>query len=344
MKLAIVTPNINTQLYLSRLITAHKKFEVIWSANNHLSALSLCEKEPPNILLLDIAIIDNDNNITKSIKAFRKIATLIVSNSSTDQYDAVFKALCAGVIDVINLPPAKSPFCCLAEIRLLNKLNTIGILSGYFDCNDVKQTDINVFRHRNIPANNLVAIGSSTGGPSALAEILSGLPEIFAAPIVIVQHVDELFVPGLVRWLNEKSKLPVVLAKAGDHLEAGKVYIACTSNHLVLNKEQQLSYCDEPIDVFYRPSVDVFFMSLAENSKHSITAILLTGMGSDGARGLLKLREKGAYTVAQDSFTSVVYGMPKVAVEMGAAIDVLPIGMIANAITDVINTEAATLS
>ena len=141
--------------------------------------------------------------------------------------------------------------------------------------------------------------------------------------------MDAAFAPGLAKWLNMKSVLPVELARGGDDLVPGRVLVAATNRHLVLSNEGKLAYSDNPADSIYRPSVDVFFESVARNWKQSVTAIILTGMGKDGAKGMLELHRKGAYTIAQDQFSSAVFGMPKAAIELGAATEVLPIHRIA---------------
>jgi two-component system response regulator WspF len=154
--------------------------------------------------------------------------------------------------------------------------------------------------------------------------------------------VDAAFATGLAKWLNVKSALPVKLIEDGDQPLPGKVLLAATNRHLVMSPDGYLKYSQDPTDTFYRPSVDVFFRSVAKNWPYSVTAILLTGMGKDGANGMLELRQKGACTIAQDEATSAVYGMPKAAVELGAATEILPIDRIADVLVSN-HTAGATL-
>jgi len=168
-----------------------------------------------------------------------------------------------------------------------------------------------------------VAIGSSTGGPKALATILSQLPASFGAPIAIVQHVDAQFSSGFVDWLRQQTVLPIRIAVAGDRLVQGTVLVAGTNDHLYLKPDLTLGYTKEPINYPYRPSVDVFFKSIAQHWTRKGTAVLLTGMGRDGAEGLSVLKLQGWHTIAQDKDSCVVYGMPKAAVELNAAVEVL---------------------
>jgi chemotaxis response regulator CheB len=180
----------------------------------------------------------------------------------------------------------------------------------------------------------LVALGASTGGPDALARVLAALPKPFPAAVVVVQHIAADFAANLATWLQGRSGLIVRLARDGDALRAGEVLLAGSNDHLVLRRDGKLGYTADPADYPYRPSVDVFFNSLATGWPKPGVAVLLTGMGSDGAMGLARLREAGWDTIAQDQATCVVYGMPKAAAELKAAGTVLPLPQIAAAIGD----------
>jgi two-component system response regulator WspF len=169
-----------------------------------------------------------------------------------------------------------------------------------------------------------VAIGASTGGPQALAQILSQLPPHFPAAVLVVQHVDEQFTPGLASWLRHSSSLPVCIAGDGEALHAAGVWIAGTSDNLTYDNGR-MAYTAPKKDAIHRPSIDALFMSLARPHRATRIGVLLTGMGRDGAAGLLALRKAGALTIAQDAATSVVYGMPKAAVEINGASEVMPL-------------------
>jgi two-component system response regulator WspF len=178
----------------------------------------------------------------------------------------------------------------------------------------------------------LVLIGASTGGPGALKEILKALPGDDSLSVIIVQHVDRSFTGGLASWLGEASRLPVELAVEGQAPAPGKALLADTNDHLILDSRRRLAYTPEPRDACFRPSVDVFFSSVAEHWPTPGVAVLLTGMGRDGAKGLLQLHSCGWHTIAQDSATCVVWGMPRAAAECGAAAEVLPLDQIGPAI------------
>ena len=160
-----------------------------------------------------------------------------------------------------------------------------------------------------------------------------GLPPALHAAITIVQHVDELFAPGLASWLAQKSSRDVRTIRANDRPDPSLVQIASTNGHLLLTPELTFTYTTEPVDYYYRPSVDVFFHTVASWWPVTAIGVLLTGMGADGAEGLLAMRRAGWHTIAQDQATSVVYGMPKAAAKIGAAVEILPLDQIAGAIT-----------
>ena len=185
----------------------------------------------------------------------------------------------------------------------------------------------------------LVLLGSSTGGPFALAEILSRITTPRKATIVIVQHVDAAFAPGLSEWLSQHAGRKVELIRDGMELTEGSVLLSGTDDHLVLEANHRLHYSLEPRGVTYRPSVDVFFKSVAAHWPQTGIAVLLTGMGRDGAEGLLQLRHLGWTTIAQDEATSVVWGMPRAAVELGAADQILPLPLIGRAITGYLSSQ-----
>jgi len=175
----------------------------------------------------------------------------------------------------------------------------------------------------------LVGIGASAGGPAAVATLLAGLPKDFPAAVVVIQHVDAHMAPGMADWLSQQSALPVRVANEGDRLTVGTVLLAATSDHLVLKSAERVGYSPDPREAVYRPSVDAFFQSVRQRWRGEVVGVLLTGMGRDGAAGLKALREQGRHTIAQDEQSSAVYGMPKAAAKIDAAVDILPLARIA---------------
>lgn len=153
-----------------------------------------------------------------------------------------------------------------------------------------------------------MAIGASAGGPASLAVLLKQLPASFNAAVVLVQHVDEVFAAGMAEWLASESKLPVRLARDGEPPIPGQILLAGTNNHIRLLRNGSLVYTAEPRSFVYRPSIDVFFESVANYWRGDAVGVLLTGMGRDGAQGLKQMRERGFLTIAQDQASCAVYG------------------------------------
>jgi two-component system response regulator WspF len=187
---------------------------------------------------------------------------------------------------------------------------------------------------------SLVCIGSSAGGPAALACLLAALPADFPAAVVIVQHVDAQFAQGLADWLGSQTRLPVRVAHEGETLQPGVVLLAGRDHHLVLLGPRRLGYVRAAADCACHPSVDIFFNSVAEHRTTKTIGVLLTGMGRDGANGLLALRERGFLTISQDQATSAVFGMPKAAADLKAAVEILALDKIAPRLVNVLMSTA----
>jgi two-component system response regulator WspF len=230
-----------------------------------------------------------------------------------------------GAIDAVDTPLLGSGDILAGAQPLLTKIASIARLIG----NETVGRGTGGRASSPGSSNSLVAIGASAGGPAALATLLQGLPRDFPAAVVIVQHVDARFAPGLADWLGKLSSLPVKLADEGDRPLPGEVLIAGRDDHLVFKSADRLGYTSQPSDHVYRPSVDVFLQSAAHRWSGPMVGVLLTGMGSDGAQGLKALRTEGHHTIAQDRATSAVYGMPKAAAAISAATDILPLDQIA---------------
>lgn len=171
----------------------------------------------------------------------------------------------------------------------------------------------------------LVVIGASAGGPAAVAMVLAALPADLRAAVVIVQHVGEQFMPAMVQWLDQQSPGRVALAPDGERPSRGRVSMAGGGGHLRLDADQRFVYTQEAREVAYQPSVDVFFESVSRFWTGPVIGVLLTGMGRDGAAGLKALRDRGHHTIAQDQASCVVYGMPKAAAALDAAVEILPL-------------------
>lgn len=323
MRIAIVNDLPAAVEAIGRLLLASGEHEIAWIANDRQGAVRNCGRDRPELLLMDLLHAG-----TEGIEATRQIMTqcpcaiLIVTANVTGNYAKVFEAMGAGALDAVNAPILQWPGSPKSSADLLAKIDFLGRLLGTRRPPSGSRPDTTRAEPAWRPM-RLIAIGSSAGGPAALARILNYLPGNLATPVVIVQHVDTQFAPGLANWLNDQSPLRVRLAQDGDELRAGTVFLAGRAEHLALAAHGRLSYCREPADCLYRPSIDFLFNSVSRHWHGEALGVLLTGMGRDGAQGLVGLRARGHHTIAQDRASSAVYGMPKAAAELRAAREVL---------------------
>lgn len=330
MRIAIVNDSPMAVEVLVRLLTRAAGHELAWTARDGPEAIAACRDDLPDLILMDL-VMPGPNGVetTRRIMAETPCPILIVTGSVDRNTSKIFDALGAGALDVVATPVlginghGEGGEALLGKIKIISRLVT-GRNPSPASIPALQVTGT-------VPAQNrLIAIGSSAGGPSALATVLSGLPKDFPAAIVIIQHVDTQFSALLSQWLNGQSALPVRIAGDGDYPEPGTVLLAGGNDHLIFSGPRRLCRTAQPESCCYRPSVDVFFESVARHWKGETAGVLLTGMGRDGAKGLKTLRDHGALTIAQDQATSTVYGMPKAAAEIGAAAEVLPIDQIAS--------------
>jgi two-component system response regulator WspF len=294
--------------------------------------------DTPDIILMDLIMpVMNGAEATRQIMRDSPCAILVVTATVEGNMQLVFEAMGHGALDAINTPVLGADGKLAGAAELEGKIDLISKLigkgrRGKQDAPALVALGDTIADNHDLPP--LIVIGSSTGGPAALLEIFKALPTVFPAAIVVVQHVDMEFSADLAAWLGRQCRLPVNVVKPGCPPKKGTILIAETNDHLIMTAGQKLVYCTEPKDVFYRPSVDVFFHSVAANWKARGAAIVLTGMGRDGAEGLLSLRKTGWRTIAQDKETSVMFGMPKAAAECGAAMKIMPIDRIAQELID----------
>ncbi|VAW87699.1 Chemotaxis response regulator protein-glutamate methylesterase CheB [hydrothermal vent metagenome] len=318
MRVAIVNDSLFAVDCLRKIVISGGH-NVAWIAHNGVEAVAACLIDRPDIILMDLYMPEmNGIEATRQIMSQAACPVLVVTSDVQQHAARTFEAMGQGALDAVNTPQLGLSGDLLGGQELLHKISIIRSLTQ----------DMNVSESANVvrdtkqfqpPAVPLIVIGASSGGPAVLATILSALPETLQAAIIIVQHVDERFADELALWLDEQSKLKVRIAVKGDAPVVGEVLIAKTNDHLVLNSESRISYCSNPVDKVYRPSVDVFFDSIHKHWSGNVIALMLTGMGADGAEGLLKLHSSGVTTLVQNKESCAVYGMPKAAVKLGAA-------------------------
>ena len=337
MRIGIVNDMLLAREALRRaVVAAPSAHEVAWLAGDGAEAVAMARADRPDLILMDLIMPGVDGvEATRRIMAEAPCPILVVTASVSGHQDRVFEAMGLGALDVVETPEMGPSGIVAGAAPLLAKIATISKLIGRSPRPAVASpAKLDAPSSERPAAWPLVVIGASTGGPAAVAEVLSGLPDNRDAGVVIVQHIDAAFARGLADWLGEQSGRRVELIEPGDRPLPGRVLLAATNDHVILDDLGRFRYVAEPIAAHFRPSVDVFFGSVADHWGDPGAAVVLTGMLRDGAAGLLTLRRLGWLTIAQDEATSVVFGMPRAAAEIGAASLVLPIGRIAQAIAE----------
>lgn len=337
MKIGLVSAHAGETATVRRILRTDQDYEIIWVAHTAAEAIERCRAQTPVILLLSIGGSNSGSvDAVRHIMAESPCAILLLAASIHGQAGPIFEALGAGAVDVVHLTDANGREAGDAVAHLTAKLALLRRLgSKRAPGAGARKTETTAGKK----PERLLVLGASAGGPSALATVLAGLPVDFPAPIAIVQHIDEQFASGMAEWLAQQCALPVKLAQNNERMETGVVYLAGGSDHLVLRDRYTFQYRAEPSNHAYRPSIDELFFSTARVWASDAVGVLLTGMGSDGAAGLRALRVAGALTITQDKDSSVVYGIPKAAARLNAAVMILPLTEIAKQIIAAVHTS-----
>jgi two-component system chemotaxis response regulator CheB len=349
-RVLVVEDSLTVRKHIIEVLSADPDLEVVGEAEDGKRAIELCQTLRPDIITLDMMLpVMSGVAVTEYVMAYCPTPILIVSASTNrGELYKTYDALSAGALDVLDKSTSNeddafwerklvSAVKIAARIKVIThirgKIGSMGRLPTY---------PSTCFESPNgLKPGRIIAIGGSTGGPAAIVEILRGLTADFPVPILLVIHISNPFGSAFAEWLDAQSPLPVRYARNGEPLpRLGQpgVVMAPPGQHLLVQHER-LSLTSGPERNSCRPSVDVLFESLAQELGDQTAACLLTGMGRDGAAGLLALRHAGALTLAQDQASSVVFGMPKEAIQIGAASRVVALTDIASALIAVAHTN-----
>jgi len=309
--------------------------DVVGTASNGVEAMALIPQLDPDVICTDFHMPMMDGlELTKQVMAHYPRPILVLSISAQPhQVRNIMNIFEAGALEVMAKPLLKSGG--ISQLNPHQLVEKIKILAG-----------VKVIGRRHKPLVNvppkpsakkeagmlakMIAIGSSTGGPQALARLFGNLPENFPIPIVCVQHISRGFLHGMVEWLDDASRLQIVVAEAGMVPHAGYVYFAPEGQHLVFDEVGRFKLIEAQPNDFHLPSADQLFMSMAQVFGAHCVGVVLTGMGNDGAHGIVSISEKNGLTIAQDQCSSIIFGMPKAAIETGAVKKVLSLQAISD--------------
>lgn len=336
--LLIVEDSPSVQQLLSGIFGSDPQIRVVGIASSAEEALEILAHGHPDVITMDIVMPGMDGlQATRLIMETDPVPIVVVTASwEPAQVDKTFKALDAGAVAIVEKPngPGHPDFARTAEnlLRTVKSMAEVKLVKRWPGAQAVasrgRETANGGLRVPG-PEPEIVAIGASTGGPPVIKTILSGLAAGFPLPLLIVQHIAAGFQEGMVRWLRQATGFPLEVAREDGPIVGGRAYLAPDGYHLGVRRDGRVGLSAEPPEHGLRPSVSRLFHSVTSVYGGRAVGILLTGMGEDGARELLSMREAGALTIAQDGESAVVDGMPGKARELQAATYVLPPGGIA---------------
>ncbi len=331
--------------HLRRIISADPRLTVAGIAASGEEALAIVDEVAPDVISMDIQLPGIQGfETTRRIMSHRPTPIVVVSGIGLEEVNLTMQALKAGALGVVQKPVSSehenylamanrlcTQLSIMSEVKVIRRRDSgsrgLGSVAASRPPSSSRSGYSTPFR--------ILAVGTSTGGPNALLQLLTGLGDDFPLPIAVVQHMTPGFMEGFAEWLASVTPFQAAVVNGPVSLVPKTVYLAPASRHLVLNG-CSASPDDGPPVGGHRPSADVLFSSLARSSGSSAIGVLLTGMGEDGALGLGNLKNAGAFTIAEDETTAVVYGMPAAAVRMGAVRESLPLQGIAPRILELI--------
>jgi two-component system chemotaxis response regulator CheB len=319
---------------LTYLIESDPELKVVKVAKSGEEALDWLKEQSPDVITMDVQMPGmNGFEVTRRIMETKPIPIVIITSAyTTANTEMAFRAMEAGALAILAKPRGGSNAAYDLQakeiINTLKMISEVKLVTKWATKPSLVSKPPLPIKEKKVAEIRAVAIGASLGGPPAIAEILSNLPSSFPVPILIVQHISVGFIEGFIKWLQKGCSLPIHLATQGEKALPGHVYIAPDRYHMEIRKDNIIFLYASST----QPSIGPLFRSMAyTHGSHGI-GVILTGMGKDGAHELLMMRQYGACTIAQDESSSMMFGMPKEAIAIGAAQLVLPLNKIAPAL------------
>jgi len=334
---------------LVRLLIHNEGIEVVAVAERGEDVIPYLERFDPDIVTLDINLPGKSGiEVIDEVMAKHPIPILVISGQAGDPSVAM-EALAAGAVEIIAKPEIDSDDGFEAQavrlgdlLRTLSKVKVIrhlrARLGGFGKYSAIEKARVEAIEPAVASPKKIVGLAASTGGPQALKAVLAELGPDFPAPVLVVQHIAKGFTGGFVEWLQTATSPEVRLAQDGEPLRAGVVYVGPEDYHMIVRGGTVILKPPDPKDK-HCPSADKLFASMASEVGSGAVCVILTGMGNDGASGAMQAKAKGALVIVQDELSSVVYGMPRAALESGAATYVVSLGRMADAIRAAVSTD-----
>ena len=343
LKVLIIDDSMLICQVITDILSDDPAFEVVGAAHDPYEAREMIKVLKPDVLTLDIEMPRMDGiTFLRNLMRLHPLPVIMLSTFTAQGADETLQALSLGAVDYMQKPLLGPQGIAAADFSAELKEKLIAAASlkrkiaislrptKYKESTSILES-LNL---NSVQGQRVIAIGASTGGTEALQDVLSVLP-VDIPPIVIAQHISASFSSRLASRINRKSVISVVEAKDGQRLENGVAYLAPGGRHLKVERQGAFLVCkveDSELVNRHKPSIGVLFDSVLSAEVDAAIAVLLTGMGSDGAEAMLRLKEAGAHTIAQDEESSLIWGMPGSAVKLGAAIEVLPLNKISHSL------------
>ena len=348
-RILIVDDSPVVTMMLKAIFEEQPDMEVIGSAHNGQDAVSKVANLQPDLVTMDIQMPVMDGlEATREIMSKHPVPIIVVSSAVAGKdAQTSFKAIEEGALWVIEKPPGIShPNFDLIRRELVDTARAMAgmkLVKRKNVTNRISSPPVNLSvpskPKLNVGNCDLVAVGCSTGGPQALQKIISRLPADFSLPVLVVQHISNGFTAGMVAWLQTNSALTLKVAEDGEPLQSGTIYFAPDDEHLLIKRSKtNLTACLDrgPAVNRFRPSATPLLDSVAHCCPRAAIGVLLTGMGNDGAQGLLAMRKAGCHTIVQDKESSVVFGMPHAALELEAVDEIVELDKMADYLVSVL--------
>ncbi|MEW5772004.1 MAG: chemotaxis-specific protein-glutamate methyltransferase CheB [Thermodesulfobacteriota bacterium] len=309
---------------LTYILNGDPEIQVVGTASDGEEAVRVVERLRPDVVTMDVVMPRMDGyEATRRIMRSTPVPIVVVSASySTEEVSRTFQAMGSGALTAVDKPMGPGDPLheqrareLLAMVKLMSEVKVVG--RRYPVRPTASAPAMSAWNQT--PPIHAVAVGASTGGPQVLELILRTLPNAFRLPVLLVQHIAEGFAHGLADWLQGATSLEVRVAAHDENLAPGRCYVAPSGRHMGVSRARRIVLNTAPPENGLRPSIDFLFRSVAASLGRNAAGVLLTGMGRDGAEGLKAMRDQGALTVAQDEETAVIPGMPREAVQIGAA-------------------------
>ena len=346
-KVLVADDSATTRLFLAEVLDSDPQLRVVGSVGDGQAAVDFVAKHKPDVVLMDLYMPRLDGfEATRRIMETHPLPIVICSATADPKaMDIVFRALEAGAVACIEKPTGREHAdFANKSARLIERVKLMAevkVVRRSARRRNAVSAPLRGVEAKSFTGVEIVGIGASTGGPPALQTILADLPKDFPLPIVVVQHIARGFLSAMAEWLNATTPLHVQIASHGIVPEPGHVYLAPDDIHMGIGASTTITLTREQPENGLRPAVSFLFRSLAQTYGASAIAVMLTGMGRDGAEEMKLMRDKGSMTIAQDRESSVVHGMPGEAIAIGGATHVMPADKIANALVTAVKERRA---